>query len=71
MTQYEVQREAVIPADIERVHTLINSFHQWAVALGQQLALQIAPALEGAESAIAAQDASTRALLASSSAPRA
>ena len=28
MTQYEVQRGAVIPADIERVHTLINSFHK-------------------------------------------
>ncbi|PPF44900.1 transcriptional regulator [Pseudoclavibacter sp. AY1F1] len=30
MTQYEVQREAVIPADIERVHALINSFHKWS-----------------------------------------
>ena len=41
----------------------INSFDQWGVELGKQLALQIAPAIEGDESAIAAQDASTRALL--------
>ncbi len=42
----------------------INSFDQWGVELGKQLALQIAPAIEGDESAIDAQDASTRALLA-------
>ncbi|MDY0908661.1 glucose-6-phosphate isomerase [Microbacterium sp. CFBP9034] len=42
----------------------INSFDQWGVELGKQLALQIAPAIEGDETAIAAQDASTRALLA-------
>ena len=41
----------------------INSFDQWGVELGKQLALQIAPAIEGDEEAIAAQDASTRALL--------
>jgi len=41
----------------------INSFDQWGVELGKQLALQIAPALEGDAEAIAAQDASTRALL--------
>jgi glucose-6-phosphate isomerase len=41
----------------------INSFDQWGVELGKQLALQIAPAIEGDESAIEAQDASTRALL--------
>ncbi|GAA1960969.1 glucose-6-phosphate isomerase [Microbacterium deminutum] len=41
----------------------INSFDQWGVELGKQLALQIAPALEGDESAFAEQDASTRALL--------
>jgi glucose-6-phosphate isomerase len=41
----------------------INSFDQWGVELGKQLALQIAPALEGDEDAVAAQDASTRALL--------
>lgn len=41
----------------------INSFDQWGVELGKQLALQIAPALEGDADAAAAQDASTRALL--------
>ncbi|WP_345800277.1 glucose-6-phosphate isomerase [Microbacterium sp. AZCO] len=41
----------------------INSFDQWGVELGKQLALQIAPALEGDAEAAAAQDASTRALL--------
>jgi len=42
----------------------INSFDQWGVELGKQLALQIAPAIEGDADAAAAQDASTRALLA-------
>ncbi len=42
----------------------VNSFDQWGVELGKQLALQIAPALEGDEEALAAQDASTRSLLA-------
>ncbi|CAI9388293.1 glucose-6-phosphate isomerase [Microbacterium sp. T2.11-28] len=42
----------------------INSFDQWGVELGKQLALQIAPAIEGDEDALDAQDASTRALLA-------
>ncbi len=42
----------------------INSFDQWGVELGKQLALQIAPAIEGDEAAIDAQDASTKALLA-------
>jgi glucose-6-phosphate isomerase len=41
----------------------VNSFDQWGVELGKQLALQIAPALEGDHDAVAAQDASTRALL--------
>ncbi|WP_344066681.1 glucose-6-phosphate isomerase [Microbacterium pumilum] len=41
----------------------INSFDQWGVELGKQLALQIAPALEGDAAAFDAQDASTRALL--------
>ncbi|WP_336632949.1 MULTISPECIES: glucose-6-phosphate isomerase [unclassified Microbacterium] len=41
----------------------INSFDQWGVELGKQLALQIAPAIEGDESAFAAQDASTQSLL--------
>ncbi|HAN25363.1 MAG TPA: hypothetical protein DCP95_12490, partial [Microbacterium ginsengisoli] len=39
-------------------------FDQWGVELGKQLALQIAPAIEGDEAAFAAQDASTRSLLA-------
>ncbi|MFD5215872.1 glucose-6-phosphate isomerase [Microbacterium sp. NPDC058345] len=42
----------------------INSFDQWGVELGKQLAMQIAPAIEGDEDAVAAQDASTKALLA-------
>jgi len=42
----------------------INSFDQWGVELGKQLALQIAPAIEGDAAALEAQDASTRALLA-------
>ncbi|MCR2783662.1 MULTISPECIES: glucose-6-phosphate isomerase [unclassified Microbacterium] len=41
----------------------INSFDQWGVELGKQLAMQIAPAIEGDEAALQAQDASTRALL--------
>ncbi|WDG17068.1 glucose-6-phosphate isomerase [Microbacterium sp. Clip185] len=41
----------------------INSFDQWGVELGKQLALQIAPAIEGDADATAAQDSSTRALL--------
>ncbi|MRH27917.1 glucose-6-phosphate isomerase [Microbacterium sp. SYP-A9085] len=41
----------------------INSFDQWGVELGKQLALQIAPAIEGDADAVAAQDPSTRALL--------
>jgi len=41
----------------------INSFDQWGVELGKQLAMQIAPAIGGDEAAIDAQDASTKALL--------
>ncbi|MDJ1114644.1 glucose-6-phosphate isomerase [Microbacterium dauci] len=41
----------------------INSFDQWGVELGKQLALQIAPAIEGDSAALEAQDASTKALL--------
>lgn len=41
----------------------INSFDQWGVELGKQLALQISPAIDGDADALAAQDASTRALL--------
>ena len=42
----------------------INSFDQWGVELGKQLALQIAPAVEGDAAALAGQDASTQALIA-------
>ncbi len=41
----------------------IDSFDQWGVELGKQLALQIAPAVQGDAEALAAQDASTRALV--------
>lgn len=41
----------------------INSFDQWGVELGKQLAMQIAPAVAGDEAALAAQDASTRSLV--------
>ena len=41
----------------------INSFDQWGVELGKQLALQIAPAVAGDAEALAAQDPSTRNLV--------
>ncbi len=41
----------------------INSFDQWGVELGKELALDIAPALGGDEAALAAQDGSTRAAI--------
>ncbi|WP_300682708.1 glucose-6-phosphate isomerase [Nocardioides sp.] len=41
----------------------IDSFDQWGVELGKQLALQLSPAVGGDESVIAAQDGSTRALI--------
>jgi glucose-6-phosphate isomerase len=41
----------------------IDSFDQWGVELGKQLALQITPALSGDEAALAAQDPSTQALI--------
>ncbi len=41
----------------------INSFDQWGVELGKQLALQIAPAVAGDAQALAAQDPSTQALV--------
>ncbi len=41
----------------------IDSFDQWGVELGKVLALQILPAIEGDESALAAQDQSTKALI--------
>jgi glucose-6-phosphate isomerase len=42
----------------------IDSFDQWGVELGKQLALQIAPAVDGDQAALEAQDASTKALIA-------
>lgn len=42
----------------------INSFDQWGVELGKKLALEIAPAIEGDDAALDAQDASTQALIA-------
>ncbi len=42
----------------------IDSFDQWGVELGKQLALQVAPAVEGDEAALDSQDASTRSLIA-------
>jgi glucose-6-phosphate isomerase len=41
----------------------INSFDQWGVELGKQLALAIVPALAGDDTALAAQDASTQGLI--------
>ena len=41
----------------------IDSFDQWGVELGKQLALDIAPALRGDPTALAAQDPSTQALI--------
>jgi glucose-6-phosphate isomerase len=41
----------------------IDSFDQWGVELGKQLAQQLAPAIAGDESALEDQDASTRALI--------
>jgi len=42
----------------------IDSFDQWGVELGKQLALQVAPAVDGAADALASQDSSTKALIA-------
>jgi len=42
----------------------IDSFDQWGVELGKQLAQQVGPAIDGDEEALADQDASTRALIA-------
>ncbi|MFB2583701.1 glucose-6-phosphate isomerase [Herbiconiux liukaitaii] len=42
----------------------IDSFDQWGVELGKQLALQVAPAVEGDAAALEAQDSSTRSLIA-------
>jgi glucose-6-phosphate isomerase len=48
---------------VEGVILGINSFDQWGVELGKELALALAPILEGRESA-AEKDGSTRALVA-------
>ncbi|MDR1450692.1 MAG: glucose-6-phosphate isomerase [Propionibacteriaceae bacterium] len=49
---------------VEGVVWGVDSFDQWGVELGKQLALQIAPALAGDAAALAAQDSSTRRLIA-------
>jgi len=41
----------------------IDSFDQWGVELGKQLALQVTPAVKGDEDALAEQDGSTRSLI--------
>lgn len=41
----------------------LDSFDQWGVELGKVLAKEIMPAIEGSDSALAAQDASTRGLI--------
>ncbi len=41
----------------------IDSFDQWGVELGKQLAQQVGPAIDGDADALAEQDASTRALI--------
>lgn len=41
----------------------IDSFDQWGVELGKQLALQVAPAIDGDETVLAGQDASTQSLI--------
>ena len=42
----------------------IDSFDQWGVELGKQLAQQVGPAIAGDASALADQDESTRSLIA-------
>ena len=42
----------------------IDSYDQWGVELGKQLALQVAPALQGDADALQSQDPSTKALIA-------
>jgi glucose-6-phosphate isomerase len=41
----------------------IDSFDQWGVELGKQLAVQVAPAVAGDEAVLAEQDSSTRSLI--------
>ena len=49
---------------VEGVVWGIDSFDQWGVELGKKLALEIAPAVQGDTGALAAQDPSTKALIA-------
>jgi glucose-6-phosphate isomerase len=42
----------------------IDSFDQWGVELGKQLALQITPAVQGDVAALESQDSSSKALIA-------
>jgi glucose-6-phosphate isomerase len=42
----------------------INSFDQWGVELGKELAQQVGPAIAGDSEALAGQDESTRSLIA-------
>jgi len=42
----------------------IDSFDQWGVELGKQLAQQVGPAIDGDADALADQDSSTRSLIA-------
>ena len=48
---------------VEGVVWGIDSFDQWGVELGKQLASQLGPAVAGDQSVIDAQDSSTKALL--------
>ncbi|GAA1389790.1 glucose-6-phosphate isomerase [Luteococcus peritonei] len=48
---------------VEGVVWGIDSFDQWGVELGKQLALKIAPAVQGDEAAKAEQDSSTQSLI--------
>jgi glucose-6-phosphate isomerase len=41
----------------------IDSFDQWGVELGKQLALQVTPAVGGDEEALGKQDPSTQSLI--------
>jgi glucose-6-phosphate isomerase len=48
----------------------IDSFDQWGVELGKQLALQVTPAVGGDKDALEAQDSSTKALIAAAGGSR-
>ena len=48
---------------VEGVVWGIDSFDQWGVELGKQLAMQIAPAISADDSALAQQDSSTQSLI--------